>query len=181
MPIHIGKTPSREGWIGFETDQHLSKTKENLRAHCLPCMTGLYEALCEGAGEVELTHAWECWKVTVVVDSDEVCREILSEFGEKFPDARVHGKFGGSVDRNTSAVIFHMRDEGERDRVKAMLEEAVAATSPGRTVYISRGCGNPYEKLLGPWQSWTKRTAITNADQADAVKKSLRDSLYRNS
>lgn len=181
MAIHIGKTPSREGWIGFETDPHLLRTKENLRAHCLPCMTALYDALREGAAEVELTHAWDCWKVTAVLVSDEECREVLSAFGELFPDAEVQGKFGGSVGRETSAVIFHMRDEAARDNVEAMLKAALAAVRPDAEVFISRGCANPYEKLLGPWRDWTRVSKIAKTDAVEGVRKALRDSLYRNS
>lgn len=181
MPIHIGKTPSREGWVGFETDSLLTKTKERLNAKCLPCMTGLYEALKERPEAVELTYAWDCWKVTVVTPTDEEALNILETFGEKHPDEEVYGKYGGSVGRTTSALIFHTESAERRDMLTQMLAALLEESFPGREAFISRGCGNPYEQLLGPWQNWTRTCRVAHPERIDKIRAALRDSLYRNS
>ena len=179
MPIHLGKTPSREGWIGFETDPHLTRTKARLKTRCLPCMTGLYEALAENPLEIELTHAWECWKITLVVRTVDECIEVLQKFEEKFPRAQIYGKYGGGVGRRTSAVIFHTESEAERDQIEAMLKVVAAEVMPGAEVFVSRGCSNPYERLLGPWRDWQKRSRVKHPERTAEVRNALRDSLYK--
>lgn len=179
MPIHLGKTPSREGWLGFETDEFLTRTKARLKSHCLPCMTGLYEALGEGATQIELTHAWECWKITLVLETVEQCLAVLQEFQDRHPEEYVHGKYGGGVGRPTNAVIFHTESAKRRDEIAALLGPIAQSLFPGREVIVSRGCANPYEKLLGPWQEWKRISPIKNPQLVAEVRASLRDSLYK--
>ena len=179
MPIHLGRSRSREGWLSFETDDRLTGTKRRLHERCLPCLTGLYEQLKAGVRQVELREAWTCWKVTAVVDDDEECLEVLRLFGERFPEEPVRGKLGGGVGRETSAVIFHTESEERRDELAALLGEVLSAHFPSRTVFVSRGCGNPYEQLLGPWQEWRPVSPIRWPDEVRGVVAALRDSLYR--
>ncbi|MHB8767244.1 MAG: hypothetical protein ACYDA8_23290 [Deferrisomatales bacterium] len=179
MPIHLGKRPSREGWLSFETDDHLRGTKDRLWNRCLPCLTGLYEALRAGAGELALLEAWDCWKVTAVVDSLDEGLEVLSRFGEAHPGEPVYGKVGGGVGRPTCAVVFHTEGEARRDELLALLGSALARFFPGRTAFASRACGNPYEALLGPWPTWTRPCPLRHPERVPAVLTALRDSLYR--
>lgn len=180
MPLHIGKTPSREGWLGFESDEHLTGTKARLKERCLPCMTGLYDALREGHDPIPLPYAWECWKISVVVKTLEECQEILLAFGEAYPGEKVQGKFGGGAGRDTVAVIFHTETEKRRDELAAMLGNVLDSLSPPRKVLLSRGCGNPFETLLGPWPEWRNPCPVAHPERAAEVKAALRDSLYRN-
>ena len=167
--------------MGFETDPWLSETKERLTSHCLPCMTGLYEALKEKPETIALTHAWNCWKVTVVARDADEALFMLQAFGERYPEEPVRGKFGGNVGRPTAALIFHTDSEAKRDRVRDLLARLIDEAFPGRTVFISRACGNPYETLLGPWKDWTRTCRIAHPERIEAVRTALRDSLYRNS
>jgi hypothetical protein len=34
---------------------------------------------------------------------------------------------------------------------------------------IHRGCADPYEKLLGPWKTWQRRTPIRSEDNLKMV------------
>ncbi|NTU60344.1 MAG: hypothetical protein HGA98_04720 [Deltaproteobacteria bacterium] len=179
MPIHLGKHPSREGWLSFETDAYLTDTKARLYSRCLPCLTGTYEQLKAGAREIELTHAWTCWKVTAVVADDAECVAVLEAFGDAFPDEEVRGKIGGGVGRPTCAVIFHTESEERRDQLLAMLSRVLDARFPGRAAVVSRGCGIPYEQLLGPWPAWKPVSPILRLDRVDEVRAALHDSLYR--
>jgi hypothetical protein len=179
VPIHLGKHPSREGWVSFETDAYLTKTKARLYERCLPCLTTLYEQLKGGADRIELRQAWTCWKVTVVVDDDAECLRVLERFSEAFSEEYVYGKIGGGVGRETSVVIFHTEAEARRDELAAMLSSVVSSHFPGRRVFVSRGCGNPYEQLLGPWQGWEPVSQILAPERVGEVQVALRDSLYR--
>lgn len=178
MPIHLGKSRSREGWLSFETDAYLSKTKQRLFQRCLPCLTGLLEQLKAGVERIELREAWTCWKVTLITSDDAECLRILEAFGERFPDEPVLGKIGGGVGRSTCAVIFHAESKERADELSSLLAE-VAEGSPGRRVFLSRACGNPYEHLLGPWQAWERSTPIRNPGRVPEVKENLVKSLYR--
>ncbi|MBI5016306.1 MAG: hypothetical protein HZB55_12570 [Deltaproteobacteria bacterium] len=179
MAIHLGKTRSREGWLSFETDEHLTRTKRRLHERCLPCLMGLYEQLKAGATQIELREAWTCWKVTAVVDDDEECLEVLRRFGERYPEEAVYGKIGGGVGRETSAVIFHTETEERRDRLAAMLSDVLREHFPSRRAVVSRGCGNPYETLLGPWPAWLPLSPVRWPERSLGVRTALRDSLYR--
>jgi hypothetical protein len=179
LSIHLGKTRSREGWLSFETDEFLTRTKRRLRERCLPCLTGLYEQLKAGAREIEVRDAWNCWKVTAVVADERECLSVLERFGEMFPDEQVLGKIGGGVGRETSAVIFHAETEESRDRLAALVSEVLSAHFPDRPAFVSRGCSNPYEHLLGPWQDWEPVSPIRCPERVALVIEALRTSLYR--
>lgn len=178
--IHLGRRPSREGWTSFETDSHLRRTKDRLYRRCLPCLTGLLEQLKAGAREIDLGPAWTCWKVAATTASRDECLAVLERFGEAFPDEPCHGKFGvGGGGHATFAVIFHTESERARDRLETLLRTVVDRDFPRSRVFHSRGCGIPYEQLLGPWREWRPVTPIRHPDCVDRVKRHLVDSLYR--
>lgn len=178
--IHLGRTPSREGWVSFETDSHLRRTKERLQARCLPCLTGLLDQLKSGATAIDLGPAWTCWKVVALAADREECLEVLRRFGEAYPDEYCYGKFGsGSGGHATCAVIFHTESPGRRDELRILLEALVRREFPASRVFHSRGCGDPYEHLLGAWDTWQPVTPIRHPERVRSVKEALVDSLYR--
>lgn len=180
MEIHIGKTPSQEGWVGFETDPYLAETKKRLNERCLPCMTGLYQSLKDNPREVELTYAWDCWKVVALAASREQCIEMLHQFGADHPEEYVLGKFGkGGGGHSTFALMFHVESEERRDHLHGLLRGVLDERCPGTRTFCSRGCGDPYERLLGPWPEWEKTCKIRHPERVAEVRRSLRDSLYR--
>lgn len=140
---------------------------------------GLYEALKDGARTIDLRHAWDCWKVTVVVADEAACLRILEAFGERFPSEPVRGKLGGAVGRTTAALIFHTRTRRRRDELGELLSGVLADTCPEARPAISRGCSNPYERLLGPWQGWSRTCPVLHPERVAEVRESLRQSLYR--
>jgi len=165
--------------VSFETHPGLQRTKERLRARCLPCLTALLEQLKSGPSELDLREAWECWKVVAVTASPEECLEVLEEFSRAHPDEYVYGKFGrGGEHRESCAVIFHTESEERRDRLLELLGEVAARRSPPPLVFCSRACGHPYEELLGPWPEWSRVTPIRYPERVARVKAALRQSLY---
>jgi hypothetical protein len=178
MTIYFSQRASREGWVSFETDPRLRHTKDRLYSRCLPCLTSLLEQLREGAGSVRLEAAWECWKVVAVLPERDPCLELLSRFGEAYPDEYVFGKLGTGNGRETVAVMFHTEDLQRRDRLHELLAKVAAEHFPAARVFCSRACSDPYERLLGPWESWRQTCPIRHPERLAAVKASLRESLY---
>ncbi|GAB4273021.1 MAG: hypothetical protein Kow0092_28270 [Deferrisomatales bacterium] len=179
MTIHLGRKASREGWVSFETDPRLARTKERLYERCLPCLTALYEQLKEGAGSIELTYAWECWKVVALTRTYDECLEVLDRFQDAYPGEYVYGKIGkGGGGHETFAVIFHTEGESRRDELHRMLSDVVRRWFPGRRVFVSRACGDPYERLLGPWPTWRRVCPAPDPATARQVRAKLRESLY---
>lgn len=179
MTIHLGRRASREGWVSFETHPQLERTKERLRARCLPCLMGLLEQLRSDPEQIELREAWACWKVVAVTGGREECLEVLEEFSRAHPDEYVYGKYGrGGADREGCAVIFHTETEERRDRLLELLGEVAARRSPPLRVFASRACGRPYEELLGPWQAWTPVSPVRHPERLERIRAALRQSLY---
>lgn len=177
--IYLGRRASREGWVSFETDSLLRETKAHLYRDCLPCLTGLLEQLKAGGDRIDLGPAWECWKVAVLTPGRDQGLDLLHRFGEAHPGESVRGKLGkGGEDRATWAVIFHTRSEERRDRLLPLLRELAGQIGPGLPVFFSRGCGNPYEVLLGPWQEWERVSPVRHPERVRTVTAALRESLY---
>ncbi|MDW7711076.1 MAG: hypothetical protein SCH98_11435 [Deferrisomatales bacterium] len=177
--IYLGGRASREGWVSFETDPLLRRTKEGLHENCLPCLTGLLEQLRAGAERVDLGPAWECWKVVALTPTREDALGLLERFSQAHPDEEVRGKVGGGRDdRPTWAVIFHTRSEARRDRLLELVRDLSRRRPPDIPTFCSRGCGIPYEELLGPWQGWEPVSPIRHPERRARVVASLRESLY---
>jgi len=177
--IHLGRHASREGWVSFESDSQLRRTKERLHRRCLPCLTGLLEQLKGSPDRVELTFAWDCWKVVALTAGRDECLALLERFSAAHPQEYVYGKLGtGRADRETHALMFHTERAERRDELSVLLQQVVAQHAPGCVVFHSRGCGNPYEELLGPWQEWKPISPIRHPERIARVRKGLRESLY---
>ena len=178
MTIYFSQRASREGWVSFETDPRLRHTKERLYDRCLPCLTSLLEQVKDGGGTVQLEWAWDCWKVVAVLEEREQCLALLTRFGEAYPDEYVFGKLGTGKGRKSVAVMFHTEDVSRRDRLYGLLCAVAAEHFPVAQVFYSRACSDPYERLLGSWESWQQTCPIRHPERLAAVKASLRESLY---
>jgi len=143
-------------------------------------MTGLWEQLRGDVKRIHLKEALECWKVTVALESYNDCYDWLTLFSKTFPGEEVYGKFGkGAGGHKTFAVIFHTESKARRDELMALAKRVNEENFPGVGAVYSRGCGIPYEQLLGPWQGWCEDSPIINPEIVNDVKRSLRKSLFR--
>jgi len=171
---------SRDNWVSFESDPKLRVTKTNIYGRCVPCITNLYQQLQEGKEEIELKEAYHCWKVVAVLKDKEECLEVLREYEENFlGDHYVKGKFGSSLPTKPSKVLmFHIEEEGERDRILKELEACVQKVSPKARVFYQRACTNLYYDLLGDWKEWKEVTRIKNPDIRPMLLERIKRLLY---
>lgn len=170
----------KDHWVSFESDPKLRVTKKNIYGRCVPCITNLYQQLQEGKEEIELKEAYQCWKVVAVLKDKEECLEVLREYEENFlRDHYVKGKFGSSQPSSSSKVLmFHIEDEGERDRLFKELQTCVQKVNPNSKVFYQKACANLYYDLLGDWRNWKEVTRIKNPDVRPALLEKIRRLLY---
>jgi len=171
---------SRDNWVSFESDPKLRVTKENIYGRCVPCIANLYHQLQEGKEEIELREAFRCWKVVAVLKDQEECLEVLRAYEEQFlKDHDVKGKFGSSQPAQpTKVLMFHIDDEGERDRRLKELHACVQKVNPGASVFYQRACANLYYELLGDWKEWKEVTKIKNPEARPALIERIKKLLY---
>lgn len=181
--IYLGRIPfSKRGkfWVSFESDPNLTKTKENIYSRCLPCIQNLYQQLKAGLMEITLRNAYNCWKITAIVNRFEDGISLLSEFERRYPVGHVYGKLGsGRANLETRVVVFHAEDVAERDRIRAALEKCLPAVKSNRGIQISRACSVIYDDLLGNWEDWLPVTKIKYPENVDSIIERLRRILYR--
>jgi hypothetical protein len=162
--IYLGEIPYSENkpfWVSFESDPRLKKTRANIYGRCLPCIQNLYFQLKTGPSKIHLGTAFNCWKVTAVLNDLEQCLLLLDCFQSLFPCGHVYGKFGsGRADIETKAVVFHTENESERDRVRESLKQCLIEMELPEKILISRACAVLYENILGNWQTWRLTTPI---------------------
>jgi len=171
---------SRDNWVSFESDPKLRVTKTNIYGRCVPCITSLYQQLQEGKEEIELKEAYHCWKVVAVLEDKEECLEVLRQYEENFlGDQYVKGKFGSSLPtKPTKVLMFHIEEEGERDRVLKELRACVQKVNPTAKVFYQRACTNLYYELLGDWKEWKEVTRIKNPDIRPMLLERIKKLLY---
>jgi hypothetical protein len=171
---------SRDNWVSFESDPRLRVTKTNIYGRCVPCITNLYQQLQEGKEEIELKEAYHCWKVVAVLKDKEECLEVLREYEENFlGDHYVKGKFGSSLPtKPTKVLMFHIENEGERDRILKELRACVQKVNPTAKVFYQRACANLYYDLLGDWKEWGEVTRIKNPDVRPMLSERIKKLLY---
>ena len=171
---------SRDNWVSFESDPKLRVTKTNIYGRCVPCITNLYQQLQEGKEEIELKEAYHCWKVVAVLKDKEECLEVLREYEENFlGDYYVKGKFGSSLPtKPTKVLMFHIENEGERDRILKELRACVQKVNPPAKVFYQRACTNLYYDLLGDWKEWREVTRIKNPDVRPMLLERIKKLLY---
>ena len=180
--IYLGKIPSSKNgnfWVSFESHPHLKKTKANIYGRCLPCIQNLYHQLKDGGTEIRLGTAYDCWKITAILDGIDECLSLLSAFEKRFPKGHVYGKLGsGRSDLKTCVVVFHVEDEPERDRIREALEICIPEVSRTGKVQISRACSVLYDDILGDWRKWQPVTPITHPENVDNLLRRLKRILY---
>lgn len=179
MPIYISKRSSRDGWISFETDPYLTKTRKNIYGRCAPCLEDLYEQLSQGKKEIELKNAFDCWKIVAVANSIAECEEILRVYEENFPDAPTWGKFGsGDKTKQSKVVVFHAENEEDRDTVFNDLKRCLSIMNYDYEVFYSRACANIYGEVLGDWHSWQKFTPVIDDEKRAKILLKIKELLY---
>ena len=183
--IYLGKIPHSENntfWVSFESDSRLKKTRDNIYGRCLPCIQNLYEHLKAGSTEITLGTAYDCWKVTAVLDDFDQCLELLHEFEKRFPVGHVYGKLGsGRSDIASKVVVFHTEDVPERDRIRDALEECLPKVNPQGSIQISRACAILYNDILGHWRYWKRTSPIRHPEHVERVLQLIKDMLYLSS
>ena len=177
--IYVGRRASKEGWVSFESDPHLRKTKANVYERCVPCLERLRNQLMEGRREVELVEALHCWKVTAVLRDVEECLRLLQLYSERYPDHYVWGKFGtGRPQAPTRVVVFHAESEAERDLLLERVRRCAREIRPDVPVFVSRACANVYAELLGDWREWGPVTPIRRPEKVPELIQRLNRMLY---
>ena len=180
--IYLGKIPySEKGnfWVSFESEPRLRKTKENIYDRCLPCIQNLYRQLKTGCTEITLGPAYNCWKITAVMDSIDQCLALLQVFEKDFPLGHVYGKLGsGRPDSDSKVVVFHAEDVAERDRVHMALEECLLKINPQGSLQISRACAVLFHDILGDWRHWNQTVTIQHPENRGRVLKRIKDMLF---
>jgi len=181
--IYLGEIPCSERgnfWVSFESDLGLKKTKANIYGKCLPCIQNLYYQLKEGRAEITLGPAYNCWKITAVLNDIDECLAVLNEFEMRFPRGHVYGKFGsGRPNSSTKVVVFHTENEVERDRIRKALDECLPCVNKNGNILISRGCAILYEGILGDWRQWLPTSPIRNPEKAKDLLIRIKKILFR--
>jgi hypothetical protein len=177
--IYIGKRSSKEGWISFESNPHHKRTKADIYHRCLPCIENLRNHLISGKKEIELKEPLNCWKVTIIFNNFDECYKFLSTYENKFLSKDVYGKFGtGRKDADTKVVVFHIQNEKERDRLYKEAKECLIHLGWERRLFISRGCANLYEDILGDWKNWKRITPLKEGINIKKKREKLNKLLY---
>ena len=177
--IHISQRSTRHGyWVSFENDPYLTTVKKTIHYRCLPCIEHLYRQLRERKGEIELGHAFSCWKVVVVLASDDECVKVLEKYQQKFlPSRHIRGRFGSREEAGTKAIVVNADTEQERDLLLSELRECVDENGLAGRIFYSKACAYLYEELLGDWHEWGRVTPIKHPEKVEEVIQRLKDLL----
>jgi len=179
MTIYFSKRVSGEGWISFESDPYLSKTKKRIYEKCLPCLEYFLRQLEEGKPEIDLGPAYECWKLTLIFNNLEECLTFLNAFSELYPNEYVMGKFGtGAPEKPTKAVVFHIDDKKVLKGLAKKVQEMLRKLRLSLSIKITRGCSNPYEYLFGPSKKWKKVIPPLYPERIPEVRERIRKMIY---
>ena len=164
------KISKKGGWTSFESDPHLKKSKKRLHQRCLPCIKNLYEQLINGKQRIDLVHAYECWKVVAVLESTEECLNVLEVYRDQFLPARyIRGRYGSNAGSGTQAIVISAETEAERDLLVAEMRACLSTLGLKRDLFFSKGCADPYERLLGPWRTWQRQSPIRFRENLEMV------------
>ena len=173
------KFSKKHGWTSFESDPHLRNTKRAIHLRCLPCIKSLYQQLIERKRFIDLGTAFNCWKVVVVMETIDECLNVLEIYRDKFlPDRYIRGRYGGKNASASQAIVVMAENELERDHLMDEMDSCLSVIGLKRPLFYSKGCADPYEKILGPWKNWQRQTPIRHDDNVDNVIYGL-DQLLR--
>ncbi|HHU76405.1 MAG TPA: hypothetical protein GXZ24_05885 [Firmicutes bacterium] len=164
-------------WMSFENHPRLAETKKKIYSRCVPCLEKLYEqlSLVPAPTGLILEEPLNCWKVVVVMDSEEECLSLLEAYQEERlplpPSQSLRGRIG-TRDKTIPgvAMIFHIHSEEQRDALFADLQRLAAGQCSPAKIFIECGCGDIYGALLGDWHSWQGKTPIKNAQLMPAIR-----------
>lgn len=174
------KFSKRDGWTSFESDPYLRNTKRAIHLRCLPCIKSLYQQLIEGKKSIDLGSAYECWKVVGVMETTEECLNILEIYRDRFlPDRYIRGRYGGKDGSSTRAIVVVAENELERDNLMDEMKSCLSVLGLKRPLFYSKGCADPYEKILGPWKNWQRHTPIKHDGNIESVIDGLDQMLRR--
>ncbi len=171
--LFVSSRSGREGfWRSFENEDHLSGVKERIRTRCIPCIENLYRQLKAGETEIEVGNAYDCWKVVVVLNSDDECEKVLEEYQNTFlPSRHIQGRYGSHAEGGAKAIIANADDETERDLLLSEFRECVRKSGLDARIFYTKGCANLYGETLGDWRKWRRVTRIRDVKNVDAVMK----------
>jgi hypothetical protein len=157
----------KQNWISFESDPHLSQGKRILQQRCIPCMEHLYRQLEQEQDIIELAYAYHCWKVVVVLQSTDECLRVLESYRNRFlPGRTIRGRYGSKDGSGNPAIVAAADSEAERDLLMKEMAECLADHSLDRELFYAKGCADPYEEILGPWQTWKKSSPVLYPENA---------------
>lgn len=167
-------------WTSFETDPHLRITKRDIYSRCVPCIESLYFQLKDGKEVINVELVNNCWKVGVILKSEEECLDFLDHYQENFlPDRPVRGRFGTrDANLGTYLLLFQADSEPEKDILQKELELCKAAFQRPAEIFIQKGCASLYHELLGPWQTWHPFTPIQNPNLVPQILSRIRTLLF---
>lgn len=74
--------------------------------------------------------------------------------------------------------MFHIEEEGERDRILEELQACVRKVNPDAKVFYQKACANLYYDLLGDWREWKEVTRIKNPKVRPILLERVRKLLY---
>jgi hypothetical protein len=182
-PIYIKQVPSSTNgvfWVSFENHPKLKKTKADIYGRCLPCIQNLYEQLKSGRTMIKLGNAYQCWKITTILDRLETCFDLLEKVSTHPFNGCLHGKLGnGRVNTDTRVVVFHTQDEEERDRIERIIRTCLLEMKINSEPVISRACEVLYKPLFGDWRKWQPTSPIRYPQLVEKHTAYLKKVLYQ--
>lgn len=177
--LYFGQRSSRLGyWTSFESDPNHTTLQRSIRFRCIPCLENLYRQLVEGKEEIELGNAFDCWKVVVVLASEEECLKVLEKYEQKFlPYRHLRGRFGSKEESGTKAIVVNADTEQERDSLLSEFRECVNEVNLDGQIFCSRACAYLYEELLGDWHKWERVMLIKHPENTPKVIHRIKEAL----
>ncbi|OGW16554.1 MAG: hypothetical protein A3G93_03870 [Nitrospinae bacterium RIFCSPLOWO2_12_FULL_45_22] len=181
--IYVGdRSQVRPGsfWTSFETDPYLKITRSDIYGRCVPCIESLYFQIKEGKELINVELVNNCWKVGIILNSEEECLAFLYYYQEIFLSARpVRGRFGTrDANLGTYLLLFQAESETEKDILAEELTLCKAALQRPAEIFIQKGCASLYHELLGPWQAWQAYTPIQKPDLVPQLLSHIRKLLF---
>jgi hypothetical protein len=181
--IYIGdRSNVRSGsfWTSFETDPYLKMTKADIYGRCVPCIESLYFQLKRGKERINIERVNNCWKVGIILSSEESCLAFLHHYQENFlSDRPVRGRFGTrDINLGTYLLLFQADSEKEKDKLEKELELCKGAWQHSGDIFIQKGCASLYHELLGPWQAWQLYTPIQKPELIPQLLLGIRKLLF---
>ena len=163
-------------WMSFENHPKLEETKKKVFSRCVPCLEKLYEQLLHAPSELILDEPLSCWKVVVVMESEDECLSLLEAYQKEKPDLSksLRGRMGTNDRESPNVVlIFHIHDEEQRDELLTDLGKLAKDINPHYNLFVERGCGDLYGALCGDWRKWQQNNPIKKPSLIPLVREKV--------